>query len=62
MDALFYAGSILFVLGVGALIMWGVAKAIIREAENDFTKKINIERNEIAALEKERRWLEGMVK
>lgn len=62
MDTLFYTGFVLFILGIGALIAWQAAKKIIREAEKDYRRKINIERNEIASLEKERRWLEGMVK
>lgn len=62
MDALFYLGVTLFLLGVGALAQYLVFRGQIKQLENDFQKKINVERNEIASLEKERRWLEGLVK
>lgn len=63
MDALFYIGSGLVLFGLGALTQYLAVRYAIKKDWEEYNRKLNIERENVNELEKEKRWLaEELVK
>lgn len=63
MDALFYIACGLLIFALGMLTQFLAVKAAIQKDWDEYNRKLNIERDNVAALEQEKRWLaEELVK
>ena len=63
MDALFYIACGLLIFALGMLTQFLAVKVAIQKDWDEYNRKLNIERDNVAALEQEKRWLaEELVK
>lgn len=63
MDALFYTGCGLLLFALGALTQYLAVRIFIKKDWDEYNRKLNIERDNVSELEREKRWLaEELVK